>query len=62
MTDEQREKLCKQIAASWLDNCDLNDLERFFYDAQLEALQASSAEELLNHARDLELDAELTVN
>ncbi len=62
MTEEQREKLCKQIAESWLDSCDLNDLERFFYDAQLEALQASSEEELLNHARDLELDAELTVN
>ena len=62
MTEEQRKTLCKQIAASWLDSCDLKDLERFFYDAQLEALQASSEEELLNHARDLELDAELTVN
>ena len=62
MTEEQRETLCKQIAESWLDSCDLNDLERFFYDAQLEALQASSEEELLIHARDLELDAELTVN
>ena len=62
MTEEQRETLCKQIAERWLDSCDLNDLERFFYDAQLEALQASSEEELLNHARDLELAAEVTVN
>ena len=37
MTEEQREKICKQIAESWLDSCDLKDLERFFYDAQLEA-------------------------
>ena len=62
MTEEQREKLCQQIAEFWLDSCDFNDLERFFYDAQLEALQASSEEELLNHARDLELAAEVTVN
>ena len=62
MTEEQRERLCKRIAESWLDSCDLKDLERFFYDAQLEALQASSEEELLTYARDLELDAELTVN
>ena len=62
MTDEQREKLCEHIAHIWLDGCDLNDLERFFYDAQLETLQASSEEELLTYARDLELDAELTVN
>lgn len=62
MTEEQREKLCERLAECWLDSCDLNDLERFFYDAQLEALQASSEEELLTYARDLELDAELTVN
>ena len=62
MTEEQRERLCERLAESWLDSCDLKDLERFFYDAQREALQASSEEELLIHARDLELDAELTVN
>lgn len=62
MTEEQRERLCERLAESWLDSCDLKDLERFFYDAQLEALQASSEEELLTYARDLELDAELTVN
>ena len=35
MTEEQREKLCERLAECWLDSCDLNDLERFFYDAQL---------------------------
>ena len=55
MTEEQREKLCKQIAESWLDSCDLKDLERFFYDAQLESLLSSTDEELLEHANDLGL-------
>lgn len=55
MTEVQREKLCKQIAESWLDSCDLKDLERFFYDAQLESLLSSTDEELLEHANDLGL-------
>lgn len=55
MTEVQREKLCKRIAESWLDGCDLKDLERFFYDAQLESLLSSTDEELLEHANDLGL-------
>lgn len=55
MTEDERQSLAKQIAECWLDGCDLNDLERFFYEAQLEALQSSSEEELLTYARDLEL-------
>ena len=55
MTEEQRDNLCKQIAESWLDSCDLKDLERFFYDAQLESLLSSTDEELLEHANDLGL-------
>ena len=55
MTEVQREKLCKQIAESWLDSCDLKDLERFFYDAQLESLLSSTDEEMLEHANDLGL-------
>ena len=35
MTEEQRERLCERLAESWLDSCDLKDLEQFFYDAQL---------------------------
>ena len=55
MNDVQRQALCEQIVKSWLDSCDLKDLERFFYDAQLESLLSSTDEEILEHATDLEL-------
>ncbi len=55
MTEEERQNLIEQIAKIRLEGCDLDDLEDFFYDTQVEYLQESSEEELLEFARDLEL-------
>lgn len=53
LTAEQRASLQEFLANYWLDNVSIKDLERFFYDAQLEYLRSYSDEELIGEIEDV---------
>lgn len=48
----QRAYIAEMVAKAYLDAMSLKDLERFFYDIQLEYLQEYTDEELLNELED----------
>lgn len=48
----QRVYIAEMVAKAYLDNMSLKDLERFFYDIQLEYLKEYTDEELLNELED----------
>jgi hypothetical protein len=53
LTDEQRECISDLIATRYLDNMDSRDLERFFFDAQMEYLKEYTDDELLGALEDV---------
>ena len=53
LTDEQREYISDLIATRYLDNMDNRDLERFFFDVQMEYLKEYTDAELVNALEDV---------
>jgi hypothetical protein len=52
LTFEGREALIDFLAHHWLDGMTMEDLERAFYDMQVEHLQSYSDEELISEIED----------
>ena len=53
LTDEQREYISDLIATRYLDQMDSRDLERFFFDVQMEYLKEYTDDELLGALEDV---------
>ena len=53
LTDEQREYISDLIATRYLDSMDNRDLERFFFDAQMEYLKEYTDAELVDALEDV---------
>jgi hypothetical protein len=53
LTDEQREYISDLIATRYLDNMDNRDLERFFFDVQMEYLKEYTDAELVDALEDV---------
>ena len=53
LTDEQREYISDLIATRYLDQMDGRDLERFFFDVQIEYLKEYTDDELVNALEDV---------
>jgi len=56
LTADQRFSLQDFVAKYWLDNASLKDLERFFYETQIEYLSSYSDEELIGEIEDITSD------
>ena len=56
LTTDQRFSLQDFLAKYWLDNASLKDLERFFYETQIEYLSSYSDEELIGEIEDITSD------
>jgi hypothetical protein len=52
MTNEQRQNLAEAIAERYLECFDMKDLERFFFDTQLDCLLAYTDTDLQAEAED----------
>lgn len=52
LTEEQRERASELLANRWTDNMSLKDLERFFYESQMEYLESYSDSELIGELED----------
>lgn len=59
LTHDQRFQIADRLAQRWLDNMSTKDLERYFYDTQLEYLQTYDDQELLSELTDVVDDEEL---
>jgi hypothetical protein len=53
LRDEQRDYLIDLVAQRYLDGMDMSDLERFFFDVQVEYLREYNDEELLGAVDDV---------
>jgi hypothetical protein len=53
LTDDQREYISDLIATRYLDGMDNRDLERYFFDAQMEYLKEYTDDELLGALEDV---------
>lgn len=53
LTDDQREYISDLIATRYLDGMDNRDLERYFFDAQIEYLKEYTDNELLDALEDV---------
>ena len=53
LTDDQREYISDLIATRYLDGMDDRDLERYFFDAQVEYLKEYTDNELLDALEDV---------
>jgi hypothetical protein len=53
LTDDQREYISDLIATRYLDQMDSRDLERFFFDVQMEYLKEYTDDELLGALEDV---------
>lgn len=53
LASEKRDALIEFLAKHWLDTVNTRDLERFFYDAQIDYLQSYSDEELISEIEDV---------
>ena len=53
LTDEQREYISDLIATRYLDQMDSRDLERFFFDVQMDYLKEYTDDELVNALEDV---------
>jgi hypothetical protein len=53
LTDEQREYISDLIATRYLDQMDNRDLERFFFDVQMEYLKEYTDAELVDALEDV---------
>lgn len=53
LTDDQREYISDLISTRYLDGMDNRDLERFFFDAQVEYLKEYTDNELLDALEDV---------
>ena len=53
LTDEQREYISDLIATRYLDHMDSRDLERFFFDVQMDYLKEYTDDELVNALEDV---------
>jgi hypothetical protein len=53
LTDDQREYISDLIATRYLDGMDNRDLERYFFDAQMEYLKEYTDNELLDALEDV---------
>jgi hypothetical protein len=53
LTDRQREVLSEFIALRYLDSIDVKNLERFFFETQMEYLKDYTDEELIGEIEDL---------
>ena len=53
LTDEQREYISDLIATRYLDQMDSRDLERFFFDVQMDYLKEYTDNELLDALEDV---------
>lgn len=51
-----RYNIAEAIAQKWTDCCDLKDLERFYFNEQFEYLDGLPDEELLELAKDSEIE------
>lgn len=58
LTKEQRQDLIERLAEQWTQNCDIKDLEQFFYDAQEAYLNDQTDNDLIGIAEDSGLYAE----
>jgi hypothetical protein len=58
LTPEQRFRLIGLIADRYLDNMDVDDLARFFHEAQREYLQEYDDEELVGALEDITIEDE----
>ncbi len=58
LTDEKREALIELLAQRYLDGMSGRDLERFFYDVQIEYLKDYTDSELLGEIEDYTTDEE----
>jgi hypothetical protein len=58
LTNDQRKDLIERLAEQWTKNCDLKDLEQFFYDAQEAYLNDQADSDLIGIAEDSGLYAE----
>lgn len=59
LTEDQRFRLVDFLAGRYLDNMSLKDLERFFFDIQVDYLREYSDEELLSELEDYTSEEEL---
>jgi hypothetical protein len=53
LTDDQREYISDLVATRYLDQMDGRDLERFFFDVQMEYLKDYTDAELVNALEDV---------
>ena len=58
LRDEQRDYLIDLVAQRYLDGMDMSDLERFFFDIQVEYLREYTDDELLGAVDDVTDQAE----
>lgn len=56
LTDSQRSSLQEFLASYWTDNASVKDLERFYYETQIEYLSSYSDEELIGEIEDITSD------
>ena len=53
LTDDQRDYIADLIATRYLDQMDSRDLERFFFDVQMDYLKEYTDDELVNALEDV---------
>lgn len=56
LTADQRSSLQEFLASYWTDNASVKDLERFYYETQIEYLSSYSDEELIGEIEDITSD------
>ena len=53
---EFRYELMEKIANDWLDCADMKTLEEYFFNAQIEYLEDLDDDQLIEHAKDMDID------
>ena len=53
---EYRQELMEKIANDWLDCADMKTLEEYFLNAQMQYLEDLDDDQLIEHAKDMDID------